>query len=58
MRYSNHGGGYFSLIKKNDRSIECVGIIESALDDKGYILEENSGDKVVRRKYSVGYGIL
>ena len=41
---------------KNDGSIDHVGIVESVVDGTIYIIEGNSGDKVARRSYPIGYG--
>ena len=40
----------------NDGSIDHVGIVESVVDGTVYTVEGNSGDKVARRSYPVGYG--
>ena len=39
----------------NDGNIDHVGIVESVVDGTVYTLEGNSGDKVVRRDYPIGY---
>ena len=41
---------------KNDGSIDHVGIVESVVDGTIYTIEGNSGDKVARRSYPIGYG--
>ena len=40
---------------KNDGSIDHVGIVESVVDGTIYTIEGNSGDKVARRSYPIGY---
>lgn len=40
----------------NDGSIDHVGIVESVVDGTVYTVEGNSGDKVARRSYPIGYG--
>lgn len=40
----------------NDGSIDHVGIVESVVDGNIYTVEGNSGDKVARRSYPIGYG--
>ncbi len=40
----------------NDGSIDHVGIVESVVDGTIYTIEGNSGDKVARRSYPIGYG--
>ena len=40
----------------NDGSIDHVGIVEGVVDGTVYTVEGNSGDKVARRSYPVGYG--
>ena len=40
----------------NDGSVDHVGIVESVVDGTVYTVEGNSGDKVARRSYSIGYG--
>lgn len=40
---------------KNDGSIDHVGIVESVVDGTVYTVEGNSGDKVARRSYPIGY---
>lgn len=40
----------------NDGSIDHVGIVESVVDGTVYTVEGNSGDKVARRSYLIGYG--
>ena len=40
---------------KNDGSIDHVGIVESVVDGTIYTIEGNSGDKVARRSYTIGY---
>ena len=40
----------------NDGSVDHVGIVESVVDGNIYTVEGNSGDKVVRRSYPIGYG--
>ena len=35
--------------------IDHVGIVESVVDGTVYTVEGNSGDKVVRRDYPIGY---
>lgn len=39
----------------NDGSIDHVGIVESVVDGTVYTVEGNSGDKVARRSYPIGY---
>lgn len=39
----------------NDGSIDHVGIVESVIDGTIYTVEGNSGDKVARRSYPIGY---
>lgn len=39
----------------NDGSIDHVGIVESVADETIYTVEENSGDKVAKRSYPIGY---
>ena len=39
----------------NDGNIDHVGIVESVVDGTVYTVEGNSGDKVVRRDYPIGY---
>ena len=39
----------------NDGNIDHVGIVESVVDGTVYTMEGNSGDKVVRRDYPIGY---
>ena len=39
----------------NDGSIDHVGIVESVVDGTIYTIEGNSGDKVARRSYPIGY---
>lgn len=39
----------------NDRSIDHVGIVESVVDGTIYTVEGNSGDKVAKRSYPIGY---
>lgn len=41
---------------ENDGSIDHVGIVESVVDGNIYTVEGNSGDKVARRSYPIGYG--
>ncbi len=41
---------------ENDGSIDHVGIVESVVDGNIYTVEGNSGDKVGRRSYPIGYG--
>lgn len=41
---------------ENDGSIDHVGIVESVVDGTVYTVEGNSGDKVARRSYPIGYG--
>lgn len=41
---------------KNDGTIDHVGIVESVEDGTVYTVEGNSGDKVARRSYPIGYG--
>lgn len=40
----------------NDGSVDHVGIVESVVDGTVYTVEGNSGDKVARRSYPIGYG--
>ena len=40
----------------NDGSVDHVGIVESVVDGNIYTVEGNSGDKVARRSYPIGYG--
>ena len=40
----------------NDGSVDHVGIVESVVDGTVYTAEGNSGDKVARRSYPIGYG--
>ena len=40
----------------NDGSVDHVGIVESVVDGTVYTVEGNSGDKVARRSYAIGYG--
>ena len=40
----------------NDGSVDHVGIVESVVDGTVYTIEGNSGDKVARRSYPIGYG--
>ena len=40
---------------ENDGSIDHVGIVESVVDGNIYTVEGNSGDKVARRSYPIGY---
>lgn len=40
----------------NDGSVDHVGIVESVVDGTVYTVEGNSGDKVARRSYPLGYG--
>ena len=39
----------------NDGSVDHVGIVESVVDGTVYTIEGNSGDKVARRSYPIGY---
>lgn len=39
----------------NDGSVDHVGIVESVVDGTVYTVEGNSGDKVARRSYPIGY---
>lgn len=39
----------------NDGSVDHVGIVESVVDGNIYTVEGNSGDKVARRSYPIGY---
>ena len=39
----------------SDGSIDHVGIVESVVDGTVYTVEGNSGDKVTRRSYLLGY---
>jgi len=41
---------------ENDGSVDHVGIVESVVDGNIYTVEGNSGDKVARRSYPIGYG--
>ncbi len=41
---------------KNDGTIDHVGIVESVVDGTVYTVEGNSGDKVAKRSYPIGYG--
>lgn len=41
---------------ENDVSVDHVGIVESVVDGNIYTVEGNSGDKVARRSYPIGYG--
>lgn len=40
----------------NGGSVDHVGIVESVVDGTVYTVEGNSGDKVARRSYPIGYG--
>ena len=40
----------------NDGSVDHVGIVESVVDGTVYTVEGNSGDKVARCSYPIGYG--
>ena len=40
---------------ENDGSVDHVGIVESVVDGNIYTVEGNSGDKVARRSYPIGY---
>ena len=40
----------------NDGIVDHVRIVESVVDGTVYTIEGNSGDKVARRSYSIGYG--
>ena len=40
----------------NDGSVDHVGIVESVVDGTVYTVEGNSGDKVAKRSYPIGYG--
>ena len=40
----------------NNGSVDHVGIVESVVDGNIYTVEGNSGDKVARRSYPIGYG--
>ena len=45
-----------SLVSGRLFSAYHVGIVESVVDGNIYTVEGNSGDKVARRSYPIGYG--